>query len=148
MKSENELKYIIENLRYDIESVEMEKAGLMKRFDGLKEQMIPNAIILLLYLLFLKIMIWGGYDNGISFAFIVVLQPIFYALLIVYVVIFIFKPLKEIYINCNWERARKRAVKKGFKSISLKIDECDVRLAALHASLAHYEEKYDELAGI
>lgn len=73
MDKTGELRYKIEQIKYDIGTKEMELVGLKKMLRDYKEHIVINIGILLVILLFYSITIWGNYDNVISKAFIMVL---------------------------------------------------------------------------
>ena len=135
-----ELEYKIDTIKYDIETLQMEKTGFLKKLRFLKEKLIINISILIIFFLFLKITIWGNYNNAYSMAFIIVLKPIYYIMIGIYIVYFILKPTWKLYINCNLKSARKAALKRGVNSISENIELCDARISALNDILKKYEE--------
>lgn len=135
-----ELEQKINDIKYDIETLQMEKTGSQKKLRFLKEKLIINISILIIFFLFLKITILGGYDNPYSIAFIVILKPVYYIMLGIYIVYFILKPTWKLYINCNLKSARKSALRRGVKSMSENIERCDARISALNDILEKYEE--------
>ncbi len=137
---QKELEQKIDNIKYDIETLEMEKIGLIRRLRFLKEKLIINFIILILIFLFLIFTI--GYEpyEPYSIAFTTVLKPLYFLLTGVYIFFLILKPIWEIYLNCNLEAGRKAAVKYGVRSISENIEMCDTKISALNSILRDYEE--------
>lgn len=140
MQTEKELEHKINNIKYDIETIEMEKMGLKKRLTDFKEEIIINAAILIIIMLFFRITIWGNYDNPYSQAFIMVLTPIYYIAAFIYIIFFIMKPIWQFYINSNLKTARQTALKRGINSISVKIEMCDAEISTMNAILRNYEE--------
>ena len=53
MQQSKELEQKIDNIKYDIETLEMEKTGLMRKLLFLKEKLIINFVILILIFFFL-----------------------------------------------------------------------------------------------
>lgn len=141
MDKTGELRYKIEQIKYDIGTKEMELAGLKKMLRDYKEHIVINIGILLVILLFYSITIWGNYDNVVSKAFIMVLKPLYYAFAVVYIVKFIIKPIYEMYINSNLETARMTAMKKGVDSVSIKKEICEKELSILKMRLREAEEE-------
>lgn len=139
----NELQYKIDEIKYDIETKEMEKAGWRNRFKRLKERFCINIVVFLLYLLFLKITVYGNYENNpgyfMIFAFSAVLRPVFFIVGAIYVVMFIVKPMWELFINSNVNVARQFAKKNRIDSFSEKMEKCEIELSILRANLSECE---------
>lgn len=144
MQSNKELERRIEIIKYDIETIEMEKMGLGKKLRFLKEKLVINILILIVILLFLKITIWSDSDNSYSMAFVIVLKPAYYLLTFVYIIALILKPMWNIYINSNLKSARKMAIKRGINSISVDIEMCDIKISTLNTKLRKYEETIED----
>ncbi len=144
MQSNKELERRIEIIKYDIETIEMEKMGLEKKLRFLKEKLVINILILIIILLFLKITIWSDSDNSYSMAFVIVLKPAYYLLAFVYIIALILKPMWNIYINSNLKSARKMVIKRGINSISVDIEMCDIKISTLNTKLRKYEETIED----
>lgn len=140
MQESKELEQKIDNIKYDIETLEMEKIGLMRKLRFLKEKLIINFVILILIFLFLIITV--GYEpyEPYSIAFTTVLRPLYFLMTGIYIFFLILKPIWEIYLNCNLKAGRKAAIKYGVKSISENIEMCDIKISALNSILRDYEE--------
>lgn len=140
MKQGKDLERKIDDIKYDIETLEMEKTGLIRKLRFLKEKLIINFVILILIFLFLMFTV--GYDpyEPYSIAFTTVLRPLYFLLTGVYIFFLILKPIWGIYLNCNLKAGRKAAIKYGVKSISENIEMCDIRISALNSILRDYEE--------
>ena len=57
MQKSKELEQNIDNIKYDIETLEMEKIGLIRKFRFLKEKLVINFVILILIFLFINLKI-------------------------------------------------------------------------------------------
>lgn len=141
MQQSKELEQKIDNIKYDIETLEMEKNGLMRKLLFLKEKLIINFVILILIFFFLMFTV--GYEpfEPYSIAFTTVLRPLYFLLTGVYIFFLILKPIWEIYLNCNLKSGRKAAIKYGVKSISEDIEMCDIRISALNSILRDYDKE-------
>ena len=93
MQKSKELEQNIDNIKYDIETLEMEKIGLIRKFRFLKEKLVINFVILIL--IFLFIIFTVGYDpyEPYSIAFTTVLRPLYFLLTGIYIFFFILKPI-------------------------------------------------------
>lgn len=144
MQNIKELEHKIDEIKYAVETKEMEKTGLINSLTDIKERLMINTVILSVILMFFGITIWADYNNTISYVFILVLTPIYYFLAAIYVVIFILKPLFKLYINSNLRSARQLAAKRRMNTISAKIEICDVEISILNANLSRYEEALEK----
>ena len=140
MQKSKELEQNIDNIKYDIETLEMEKIGLIRKFRFLKEKLVINFVILILIFLFIIFTVGYYPYEPYSIAFTTVLRPLYFLLTGIYIFFFILKPIWEIYLNCNLEAGRKAAIKYGVKSISENIEMCDTKISALNSILRDYKE--------
>ncbi len=125
----------IERIKYEIGSKEMEIKGLKNRLKDMRHQLIINSCVLLGILLFFYFTIWKDTNNVVSEAFVIVLSPIYYILLILYIIKFIMIPTYELFINSNLEIAKKIALRKNIKTISGRIYASQMELLKLENEL-------------